>query len=308
VSGHAALWAAPLLAGAALVVGVVAAALLDEAVAAGVAGTGGWRPAAPFRRAALSLVQRPAATEHPDAATWTVAPAALVAVAAGGITLVPWTSSWSIARPPAGLVVWGTVEAMAVAAIYLHGWSPNAVQPLLAGYRFLAAGLSVLLLSMFVLIAAAIPARSLDLDRIVGSQAGLWNVVRQPLGAPLFVVTAWMVSSWGPLDLSGGADLSGGTQADVSGRPLVAWQGARAALLVAFAAVTATVFLGGWHGPLLPGPVWVAVKTLVVLAVLVVGDHVLARVSAERFVSVCWTVLLPLAALDLAIAGLEALS
>jgi len=44
-----------------------------------------------------------------------------------------------------------------------------------------------------------------------------------------------------------------------------------------------------------------------VLVVLVVLGHVRVRVRAERFVTVCWLVLLPLAFVDLAIAGIEGL-
>jgi NADH:ubiquinone oxidoreductase subunit H len=40
---------------------------------------------------------------------------------------------------------------------------------------------------------------------------------------------------------------------------------------------------------------------------LVVAGHRVARVRAERFVTVCWVVLLPLGFLDLAMAGVEAL-
>jgi NADH-quinone oxidoreductase subunit H len=196
---------------------------------------------------------------------------------------------------------------LVIVAIFLHGWSANAHQPLVAGYRFLAVGLSYLLLSMFVLIAAAIPAESLAVSDIVVAQRDLWNVVRQPLGFPLFVIVALGSATWGPLDLAGGADLAGGTTADVSGVPLLVWRAARAAMLTSFAAMAATVFLGGWQGPWLPQPVWVAVKTLLVLAVLVVAGHTVARTRAERFVTVCWVVLLPLGFVDLAMAGVEAL-
>src|SRR3546814_10002511 len=45
-----------------------------------------------------------------------------------------------------------------------------------------------MLLSMFVLIAAALPAESLAVSAIGDSQASVWNVVRQPPGLLLFLL------------------------------------------------------------------------------------------------------------------------
>ncbi|MEO7556103.1 MAG: NADH-quinone oxidoreductase subunit H, partial [Acidimicrobiales bacterium] len=284
-TAHAAVWAAPLLSAALLGAGVYATAVIDAATARRVAGAGpsGSVLLEPFRRASVVAVQEPSATERPDVITWMLAPALYLALAAAGLAVIPWSPTFAIADVRAGIVVWGTVESLVVVAIFLHGWSANSHQPLLAAYRFLAAGLSYLLLSMFVLIAAAVPAQSLAVSDIVASQHGLWNVVRQPLGLPLFLIVALGSATWGPLDLADGEDLAGGTTAEVSGMPLLVWRAARAAMLTSFAAMAATVFLGGWQGPWLPGPVWVAAKTLLVLTVLVAAGHRFARVRAERF-------------------------
>jgi NADH-quinone oxidoreductase subunit H len=62
-------------------------------------------------------------------------------------------------------------------------------------------------------------------------------------------------------------------------------------------------FLGGWHGPLLPGWLWVVLKTLLLLAVLVGASHTFARVRIERFVVFAWVVLLPLSLVNIFFAG-----
>jgi len=60
---------------------------------------------------------------------------------------------------------------------------------------------------------------------------------------------------------------------------------------VAVAAMGAAGFLGGWWGPLLPGPAWVLAKSLALLVLLVAAGQLLARVPIERFVVVAWAVL-----------------
>ena len=78
-------------------------------------------------------------------------------------------------------------------------------------------------------------------------------------------------------------------------------------MLVAFSAMAATAFLGGWLGPWLPGPLWLILKSLALMALLLWLGHALARVSPERFVTLAWVLFLPLSFADLVWAGLEAM-
>lgn len=301
------LWSAPLVVGAVLLPGAYVVAVVDRIWRRRVSGGGVSVLLEPLRDGALLSAQQAVQTERPDRALAVSAVVVYASLAAVGLVVIPFSAGFVIADTEVGIVVWGTVEALAIVAVFLRGWSPNSLQALIAAYRFVAVGLSYLLLSMFVLIAAALPAESLSITAIVEAQHGSWNVVRQPLGLPLFAVVALGTTWWGPMDLAGGADLSGGTAAESSGRDLLAWQVARAMMLVSFAAMGAAVFLGGWQGPALPGWMWMAIKTLALLTLLVGTRHVFARVRAERFMTICWTVLLPLGFADLAIAGVESL-
>jgi NADH-quinone oxidoreductase subunit H len=154
-----------------------------------------------------------------------------------------------------------------------------------------------------VLIGTALPAESLGIGDIVASQQGLWNVVRTPLGLPVYLVTALGMAFWGPLATPTGADLAGGLDLEASGVQLLAWRIAQYGILVGMSAVGASVFLAGWAGPVLPGPLWVVLKTALLLAVLVACRHVVARVRVERYVVIAWVVLLPLALLDVFLTG-----
>lgn len=301
-------WLSLAVIGASLLLGAWTVASLDRIAAALVAGRRprGWL-IGPVRHGARMLLQQRNRTEHPDGPAWTLAPAAYLGLAAVGLAVVPWSAELSPADVSAGIVLWGAVESLAVVAIFLHGWSANAHLALVGAYRYVSLGLSVMLLSMFVLIAAALPAESLRLGAIVASQSELWNVARQPLGLPLFLVVGLGVTFWGPLNFADASDLAGGTASEVSGPSRLLWELARRAMLVSFSAVAATVFLGGYLGPWLPGPVWVIAKTLLVLALLLLLGRLGARLDPSRFLTALWVVLLPIAFLSLLLAGLEAL-
>lgn len=295
-----------------LVGGAYVTAVLDSWMGAMTSGRGHslvWAARLPGRRIASWLVRPPTTTERPDIVLWVLAPAVYAGLAGLALSVLPLGERWAVADVRTGIVVLGSAEVLAMVAVYLHGWSANSPLPLTGAYRFLASGLSFLLLSMFVLIAAALPAESLSFGRILASQQdGLWNVVRQPLGLPLFLVVALGVSFYGPLDFSDGRDLAAGTAAESSGAELVAWEWARHAMLTTYAIATAVVFFAGPAGPLLPGPVWLAIKSVAILALFVWIRHRVGRIPIDRFVGVAWTVLLPASFVHLAIAGVVTLS
>ena len=284
--------------------GMIFAIALDAVVAAALAG----RPAAPalaapFLRGAGRFSRQSIATERPDAVTGALAAPLYAGLAACGLSVVPLAPGVVVAESPVGIVIWGACEALTVVAVFLHGWSPNAPLPLIGAYRYVAVGLPAMLLSMFVLIGAALPAESLSVTEIVAAQASLWNVALQPGGFALFLLVALSLSFRGPFDYADPADLAGGTSAEASGPARVAWEGARLAMLVSASAMAATVFLGGWRGPELPGPVWLALKTAGVIALLTLLGRLVARMPAPRMMALIWIVLLPAAFLQLALVG-----
>ncbi|KXS36856.1 MAG: Uncharacterized protein AWU55_2799 [Halomonadaceae bacterium T82-2] len=291
-----------------LVAGVYLVAVIDRWLA-GAFGLpqGGSAWLGPLRRGAWLLTQHANATEAPDWQAWRLAPALYLALAAMGLAVVPWSATLVATDLTTSVVLWGSVEALATVVIFLHGWSANALFALIGAYRYVALGLSYILISMFVLIGVALPAESLQFTQVVTSQTEMWNVVRQPLGLPLFLIVGLGMTFWGPLNLADADDLAGGTASEVSGPPRLVWDVARAAMLVAFSGVAASAFLGGWLGPWLPGPLWMLIKMLAVLVVLLLLGWLLPRVAPERCMTLMWVVLLPLSFVDLLWAGIAAL-
>jgi NADH-quinone oxidoreductase subunit H len=299
-------WEAVAFVGAVLVVGVYVAEVLDRFVGMVVSGARfGWPTVlvSPLHDASLLLIQRRTDTERPDAQAWALAPALLAGLAAVGITVVPFDADLAAADIGSGFVLFAAAVAVVMVAVYLHGWSANSTFSLVGGYRFIAAALSFQIPFLLALLATALPAESLSVGEIVRAQEDLWNVVRQPLGLPLYLVVAAGVTFWGPLNFPDAADLGGGTTLEVSGPARLLWLVARAAMLVAVAVMGAAAFLGGWLGPILPGPLWMALKTLFLLFVLILARHLIVRVRLEHFVVVAWTVLIPLALIDVFVSG-----
>ncbi|NNM47814.1 NADH-quinone oxidoreductase subunit H [Knoellia koreensis] len=283
----------------------VATARAERSVAAG----GGGRPgggrrglAVPLLEAARLLRQCRRVPVASDVLLWRVGVAGLPVLALLMVAVVP-LGRWTLFDLPVGVVWFNAMDVAVWAAVWLAGWGPNSAHSLVGGYRFLAYGLAYELPLMFALVAPAVAAKSLRVGDIAAAQDGLWFAVWMPVAFLIYCMGALAFSVWGPFSPALGADVAGGVSAELSGADRLLLLAGRYALLAAGAAFAVPLFLGGGAGPLLPAWAWSLLKTVVLLAVLVLLRRRLPAVRPDRFMEVGWLILLPAALLqDLVIA------
>ncbi len=251
----------------------------------------------------LRLVrQRRRRTVEADLLLWRIGCWGLLPVAVLLVGLVPWGQD-ALLPSPLGVVWANTLDVVVWALVWLLGWGANSVVGLVGGYRFLALALGYELPLMFALVAPAVAAESLDLSVVGQAQSGLWYAVWMPVAFLAYLVGVVGFSLHGPLAAPVGQEASGGVLAELSGPDLLLARLGRHALLAAGCAVAVPLFLGGGHGPWLPDPVWVALKTVALTAAVawVAGRWPVLRV--HRLLEPLWVLLLPLVVLqDLAVA------
>ncbi|NUS06068.1 MAG: NADH-quinone oxidoreductase subunit H, partial [Nonomuraea sp.] len=190
---------------------------------------------------------------------------------------------------------------------WLAGWGANSVYPLVGGYRVVAQGMAYELPHMFVLITVALGAGSLRFGEVVAAQRGLWFVVWMPVAFVVYLVSALAMAFWGPMGQPLGRDVAGGVPAELGGADRLIFLAGRYALLVVAAAAAVPLFLGGGAGPGLPAWAWTLLKTVGVLALLVLVRHRVPAVRMDRFVEFAWVVLIPLTLVQLLVVGIVVL-
>lgn len=294
-----------LFVGVALAAGGYLVTVLDRFFAAGISGAprGVGLLAAPIRSVALALTQRRTITERPDREGWALAPTMLMGLAAIAFATVPLAPGLVVVDIPVGIVLFGAALLQVMVAVFLHGWGSNSVFPMVGAYRFAAMVFSMGIPYSLALLTTALPAESLEVGAIIESQAGLWNVIRQPIGLPVYLVTALGFAFWGPFQHPDAADVAGGSQGETSGVARLTWRVARAGILVSAAAMGSAAFLGGHHGPWLPGWLWSVIKTAALLAFLLWVGHHVARPRMENVVKIGWLLLLPLVLVNVFVSG-----
>ncbi len=300
-------WLVPLLATLGAVVAAAwAGAGIDAAGRAAAAG----RPPSPWLLL-VPLARALDASRRPDVVPargdgglfWSAAPLALALVLLAA-AVIPLGPGLVVADLNVGLFYFIVLMAPFAIALMNAGWGANSAYGVMGAFRAAAHLIAYEVPFGFAAIGAPMAAESLSLVRIVEGQASLWYGVWQPLGLALYLVAGAIITYRPPFDLPHAEDLAGGVLADVSGVRYVLLRGAMLALWALVSALGAALFLGGWLGPLLPGPAWMVLKTAGLMATMAWVGERLPRVRVDQMLALSWKVLVPGTFVHIALTGI----
>ena len=295
-------WSLPALV-AVVALGSLALAAIDELVA-------GRRPspAASLRRAG-AMISRPVARPWAiDAWLYHLAPPLLLASAVLALAMVPWAPGFRGLDFNAGAILFSAALAYVTPAILMAGWGSGRTLSVAGGFRFLALMLAYEMPIVMAVTAAAAPAASLRPTYIVEIQAAVPMIVSQPLAFALFLPAVMAVAFIRPFDLpQADGELAGGAFAHYSGPHAAIVSLAQKVLILAAAGMTSALFLGGWHGPLLPEWLWMPLKTGLLATLMLWAGRRLPRCEIDRLLSFAWKYAIPAAIGAIAWAGLVTL-
>ena len=238
-----------------------------------------------------------------------LAPGLLLVAAVTALATVPWAPGFRGIDFQAGVILFAGALAYVTPAIFMAGWGTGTPLAVVGGFRWLALMLAYAMPLAMVVTAVAAPAGSLRPTDIVEVQHAVPMAVVQPLALALWLPAVVAVCFLPPFDLpQADSELGGGAFATYRGLDAALIWLAQRVLLVAVSGMTAVLFLSGWHGPLLPPAIWMAVKTVSFAALVLWIGRRLPRMEVDRTLSLAWKVANPLALVAIAIAGAETLA
>ncbi len=282
-----------------LAVGVYLVAVIEAWTA-----SGRFRLAAPAVAAIALLGRESIVPRKSDRLFFEVAPVLLLISALLAAAVVPLTPSLIITDLATGALFLNAALSYVLVALLMAGWGPDGAYAMVGGWRFLGQLIAYAMLIVMPITAVAMRAESLLTTEIVVSQAGLWNIVYQPLGFVLFFVAAMGLAFLPPFDLpTAKGELAGGVEAEYTGVRLAIFRLGRMVLIVTLAAATVIFYLGGWQGPFLPPWVWSAIKILAVTATMLLAGRFMPRIREAHLLAWCWKLGIPLALLNIFLVG-----
>ena len=169
------------------------------------------------------------------------------------ITLFGRQIPLQVADVNVGILYILALTSIGVYGIVLAGWSSNSKYSLLGGLRSSAQLISYELAMGLAVVSIILLSGSLKLNDIVGDQQGhflSWNVFKQPLAFLIFLVAVYAETNRLPFDLSEAEqELVGGYHTEYSSMKFAMFFMAEYANMITAAALTVTIFFGGWDVP-----------------------------------------------------------
>lgn len=227
------------------------------------------------------------------------------------ITVAGETTNLMISDLNVGILFIFAVSSLGIYGLVLGGWSANSKYSLLGALRSSAQMISYEVSLGLSVIGVLLLAGTLSLNEIVKAQSGGildWFIFRQPVGFLLFVTAAIAETNRIPFDLpEAEAELVGGYHTEYAGMKFAMFFMGEYASMITVSALAATLFLGGWSGPILPPVVWFLLKMSFFLFSYIWIRGTLPRFRYDQLMRFGWLVLFPLALLNTMVTALIAI-
>jgi NADH-quinone oxidoreductase subunit H len=201
-----------------------------------------------------------------------------------------------------GVLFFISIAALETVAVVMGGWASRSKYSLLGGMRAAAQAISYEVPLGLSVIAVVMWTGSMSTMDIVEKQGGFlglhWNVFHSWgfLGFIIFFITGVAEINRTPFDTpEGESELVAGYHTEYSGMKFALFQMAEFLSGFAISAMSVTLFLGGWQGPVLPPWLWFMIKSLSLFIVLIWFRGTFPRFRIDQVMAFAWKFLLPLA-------------
>ena len=230
------------------------------------------------------------------------------------ITLFGRQIPLQVADVNVGILYVLALTSIGVYGIVLAGWSSNSKYSLLGGLRSAAQLISYELAMGLAVVSIILLSGSLKLNDIVADQQGYlfsWNVFKQPLAFIIFLIAVYAETNRLPFDLSEAEqELVGGYHTEYSSIKFSMFFMAEYANMITAAALTVTLFFGGWDVPLINETslgIWgtlLSVSSFILkmgffLFLFIWVRWTFPRFRYDQLMKIGWKVMLPIALLNI---------
>ncbi|GAA3575350.1 NADH-quinone oxidoreductase subunit H [Nonomuraea rosea] len=195
------------------------------------------------------------------------------------------------------------VMGIGVLGSIMAGWASANKYSVLGGMRSAAQLMSYELPLVLAAASVAMAAGTLSLPGIVEAWQWWW-LPWQAIGGVVFFLAGLAELRRPPFDMPiAESEIIMGPMTEYTGMRFALFMLAEYAGIVVLSFLTTVLFLGGWHGPFLPGWLWTLVKVFLLAFVVIWLRVTYPRLREDQLQKLAWAVLVPLALVQLALTG-----
>lgn len=237
-----------------------------------------------------------------------LAPAIVVASVLLSFVIVPFAPNIIVADLNVGLLFFLAMSSLGVYSVVLGGWASNNKYSLLGALRGASQMIAYEVFMGLSLMGVVMLTGSFKLSAIVEAQRDIWFVVKQPVALVVFFIAGIAETHRLPFDIpEAESELVAGFHSEYSGMKFGMFFIGEYLGITLISAMTATIFFGGWLGPILPGWLWFFIKTFAFIMFFILLRASLPRPRYDQLMEYGWKLLLPLVLLNLMVTGAVAL-
>ncbi|MDQ1285141.1 MAG: NADH-quinone oxidoreductase subunit [Thermodesulfobacteriota bacterium] len=239
-----------------------------------------------------------------DKPVFVIAPAIIVITTLLSFAVIPFAPEIEIVNLNIGLLFFLAMSSLSVYSVALAGWASNNKYSLLGGLRAAAQMLGYEVFMGLSLAGVIMLAGSFNLREIVEAQRKVWFFIPQFPGFVIFVIAGLAETRRIPFDLPEAEnELIAGFHTEYSGMKFGMFFVGEYMGVTLISALIATLFFGGWMGPLLPPLLWMIIKTFIFICGFILVRASLPRLRYDQLLSFGWKLMLPLALLNVVVTG-----
>ena len=254
-----------------------------------------------------------------DKTIFKLAPAFVLFSVFGLFVVVPISPTLVVVDLNLGVFYLLAISTLSTLGVLIAGWSSANKYSLMGGLRAAGQLIAYELPLILAVVGVVIQAETMSLVGIVEKQIewGLPFVIAgQGIAFLIFMIAATAEMMRVPFDMPiGESELVMGFMTEYSGIRFLIFYIAEYINMFVMCAIASTLFLGGYHIPLLPvewvnfyGPVSVLTKTLLLGFILVLVRWSFPRFREDQLQNIAWKILIPLSLLNILITSVMTLT
>jgi len=221
------------------------------------------------------------------------------------LLVVPFSQTWIIRDMNVGIVLILAFSTLAVLAILMAGWASNNKYAVLGAIRSVAQNIAYEIPLLITVMSIILMVGSFKLSDIVAAQGTCWYILLQPMAFIIYITCATAETNRAPFDLpEAESELVAGFHTEYSGMRFALFFLAEYTNMFIVSAIATVLFLGGWHGPILPGVIWFLLKVYALIFLMMWFRWTFPRVRFDQLITFAWKILIPLAFANLLITAL----
>ncbi|MCL4555164.1 MAG: NADH-quinone oxidoreductase subunit NuoH [Actinobacteria bacterium] len=245
--------------------------------------------------------------DQADVRVFRLAPLVVFVPVAMSLAVIPFAAGFAPLDTSVGMLFFLAVPALSVIGILLGGWSSRNTYATIGAIRAAAQMISYELPRALAVLSLVVLAGSMRPLEVMEAWSPWWIVAVAP-GFIVYFIASIAEVNRGPFDIpEAESELVAGYFADYSGIRWSIFMMAEYGGMVAASLFGAAVFLGGWNW--LPGIAGILVfiaLTLLLVTAMVWAKWTYPRLRADQLMSFAWTVMTPIALVQLAIVAVIA--